>query len=522
MQPPRRIKYCTEAISRSSAREVVVVTLPYRTVLEDMRSHPLPPVRKWVSAIAVVLGLFFGVALLNPDLVRPVVFLALLPLVIGVGLLAPSGLLYGLVAWLVALGLLRRLFDTAAGATSHAGLGDPLLLVEPVIMLVLVAVAFRRGALGDRTRLANAVLVLCVLDVVEAVNPLQGGPLVGLAGLLFLLVPMLAFWVGRSLVDERILRRLFVLIAALAVIAVIYGLFQQYRGLPSWDEAWVLSSGYTALNVDGVIRAFGTFSSSAEYATFLAIGVIICGAGFTRRAVAPLAIVVGALLAYGVFYDSSRGVVVLGAAALAIMWSARRRLRPVPALLGGVVGIFLVLAVAGHFAPQLSTSPAGNSALAQHQLEGLANPFNPQDSTLDGHYSEMLRGLWSAVTDPLGHGTGSVTIASSRYGGTSQGTEVDPSNLGVALGIPGLLGYIVVAAVGLFTAYEVASRTRRWWALAALGLLVVTFLQWSNGGQYAVAWLPWLALGWADRTKSGSRTKELPLHEDHATTGSDS
>ena len=266
------------------------------------------------------------------------------------------------------------------------------------------------------------------------------------------------------------------MIAALGVSAVIYGLFQQYRGLPSWDEAWVLSSGYAALNVGGVIRAFGTFSSSAEYATFLAIGVIICAAGLTRRAVAPLAIVVGALLAYGVFYDSSRGIVVLGVAALAIMWSARRRLRPVPALIGGVVGIFLLLAVVGHFASQSPTATTGNSPLVQHQVQGLANPFNSQDSTLDFHFSEMLSGLRSTVTDPLGHGTGSVTIASSRYGGTAQGTEVDPSNFGVALGLPGLLGYIVVAAVGLYTAYEVAARKRRWWTLAALGLLVVTFL----------------------------------------------
>jgi hypothetical protein len=34
----------------------------------------------------------------------------------------------------------------------------------------------------------------------------------------------------------------------------------------------------------------------------------------------------------------------------------------------------------------------------------------------------------------------------------------------------------------------------------ALGLLVVMVLQWLNGGQYAVALLVWLTLGWLDRT----------------------
>ena len=151
------------------------MTLP--AALVDVRQRSRPHVLKWVGAIAVViLALALGAAVVHPDLVRPAVFLALVPLVIGVGVLAPSRLLYGLVVWLVALGLVRRLFDTTAGATSHAGLGDPLLLVEPVVMLVLVAVASQRGAFRERTRLANAVLVLNVLAVVEVLNPLTGQP----------------------------------------------------------------------------------------------------------------------------------------------------------------------------------------------------------------------------------------------------------------------------------------------------------------------------------------------------------
>jgi hypothetical protein len=111
----------------------------------------------------------------------------------------------------------------------------------------------------------------------------------------------------------------------------------------------------------------------------------------------------------------------------------------------------------------------------------------------------MVNGVQASITNPLGHGTGAVTLAASRYGGSAQGTEADPSNMGVALGLLGLISYLVVAAVGLWTTYRVAAHQRSWWALASLGLLLVTFLQWTNGGQYAVAWLPWLVLGWADR-----------------------
>jgi hypothetical protein len=396
------------------------------------------------------------------------------------------------------------LFDTTAPLT-HGGLGDPLLLVGPAIMTVLTVIAFQRGAFRARTRLANAVLVLTLLVVVEAVNPMQGGPLVGIGGWLFLLVPILAFWVGRSLVDDQLLQRLFIVIAGLAVGAVIYGLFQQDRGLPSWDQAWVNSFGYAALHVGTAIRAFGTFSAAAEYASFLGIGVVICAAGLTRRSTVPALVFVGGLLAYGLFYDSSRGILVLTVAALAIMWAARRGFQPVPALCTGIVGVFLLLALAGHLSPTESTPTTAQVALVQHQLQGLANPLNSKDSTLSGHFSETLNGLKSTIANPLGHGTGAVTLAATRYGGSAQATEVDPSNMGVALGLPGLITYLVVGSVGLWTAYRVAAERRAWWALAGLGILVVTLLQWTNGGQYAVAWLPWLILGWADQV-SGQHT----------------
>jgi hypothetical protein len=465
--------------------------------------EPLPIRHLLFPLVTVIVAGVFVLAFVHPSLIRPVLLIALIPLVAGVGLLAPSTLIYVLAVWLVALGLVRRLVDTTA-PSSLGGLGDPLLLVEPAVMIILLAVASQKGAFRHRTRLANAVLVLTVLAAVEIVNPLQGSPLVGIGGALFVLVPILAFWVGRALVDEQILRRLFQLVAVLALAAVAYGLFQQLRGLPSWDSAWVQTSGYAALNVGGVIRPFGTFSSAAEYATFLGIGLVIWAATFTKRAVFLVALAAACLLGYGIFYESSRGIVVLGVGALALMLAARLGLRPAFALAAGLLGLLALSFVAGHFASSSSAPAASNpgAALVQHQVQGLANPFSSQDSTLSGHFSEMVDGFRSALTVPVGHGTGSVTIAASRYGGSVKGTEVDPSNVGVALGLPGLAAYLVVVVVGLLKLYRTAAITRTWWTLAALGVVIATFLQWTNGGQYAVAWLPWLVLGWVDRTRN--------------------
>lgn len=455
---------------------------------------PLPPFVFLVAALGL------GAAVVHPELIRIVLLVALLPAIIGLGLWSPNGLLYGMVVWLVALGLLRRLIDTTATPTA-GGFGDPLLLVEPMIMVVLTSIAARKGAFRNRTRLAKAVFLLNILAVLEVVNPLQGSLLVGAAGLLFLLVPTLAFWIGRALIDDRILRRLFVLLGCLAVPSVLYGVYQQFVGFPSWDEAWVRlvsTTGYIALNVNGVVRSFGTFSASSEYVTFLAIGIVMCGAAMVKPSIAPGAIIVGGLLAFGVFYDSTRSVLLLTVLALALMVAARRGFRPTAALATGVVGVVLLFVLARAAVPTAPTAGA-SAALAAHQLGGLANPFNSQDSTVSIHFSEVTHGLISTLKVPFGHGTGSISLASTAFGGNSQGTELDPSNFGVALGIPGLVAYLIVVWRGFGESYRMAAKERTWWTLGALGLLAVTLFQWSNGGQYAVAWLPWLVLGWLDQ-----------------------
>jgi hypothetical protein len=204
-------------------------------------------------------------------------------------------------------------------------------------------------------------------------------------------------------------------------------------------------------------------------------------------------------------YESSRGVIVTLVLALGLTVAARRR---IPLVVGGVVGlVFLagLLLVASRYAPS-ATGASAASALAAHQLQGLADPLNPTSSTLGLHLSIAGQGLRSALVYPFGVGTGSVSLAATKFGGLAKGTELDPSNVAVALGIPGPVAYLVVLVLGLSGAYRLASRGRDALAVVALAVLVVTLFQWLNGGLYAVAFLPWLILGWVDRAGSGGST----------------
>jgi hypothetical protein len=125
--------------------------------------------------------------------------------------------------------------------------------------------------------------------------------------------------------------------------------------------------------------------------------------------------------------------------------------------------------------------------------------LNPNASTLRVHVDLVKDGLVSAYHEPLGLGVASVSLAGQRFASRVRVTEADPSNVAVALGIIGLVLYLVIVVEGFRRAFRVASRRRDPISLAAIGIMAVTFLAWLNGGEYAVAWLPWLALGWIDR-----------------------
>jgi hypothetical protein len=445
----------------------------------------------WPAGV-LACGVLLAGLLASPDTLRLALAGAFAALAIGLASKSPRMTLYCLLVWLTGLGCLRRLVS----GVSVAGSVDLLLVVGASAVAWLAIAAAERGAFGRRTRLSHAVLALTVLAFLEAFNPLQGSLLGGLSGLLFVLVPLLAFWAGRAFCDDRTLTIVVWLVALMAPLVALYGHFQTFQGFPSWDEAWVKESGYTALNVGGVIRPFGTFSSASEYVTFLAIGMIVWLSFGLRRSRLLVTALALTIVVPAMFLVSTRGTIFLSAAAIGLVAAARLRLSVWKAAAIAVVIVVGVPQLVGMVAP--SAGGGGQSALIAHQLEGLSDPFDEDSSTLTLHLSMVGDGLSQALSHPLGQGIGKVTIAGAKFGGESTNTEADPSNAAVSMGVVGLAAYGVVLTVGLWRAYKRAVERRDGLAFAALGVLVVTFLQWLNGGQYAVALLPWLVLGWLD------------------------
>jgi hypothetical protein len=61
---------------------------------------------------------------------------------------------------------------------------------------------------------------------------------------------------------------------------------------------------------------------------------------------------------------------------------------------------------------------------------------------------------------------------------------------------------------GFGQAYRLALRRRDTLAFISLAVVTLTFLQWLNGGQYSIAFLLWLTLGWIDRHANTQRRPE--------------
>jgi hypothetical protein len=425
---------------------------------------------------------------------------------------APRAAVVATFAFLPAMALVRRLLIDDAGWTSR----DPLLLVGPCVALLLLCRLFiveRRPLPSDLvSRLAMALLALAFLG---ALNPSGGGLRAGLAGLLFLGVPLVWYLVGRELAERPLVATVMKVAIFVAVANAAYGIVQSEIALPSWDARWVDVNGYYALLVGGAVRPFGTFSSATEYLMYLSAGVVFCVAMWraqrARRWLLPVPLLVAAL-----FIGSGRAALGLCALALIVMaglGSGRPRRAAAVVLAGLALVVFGAIVVA----PRVADS--GNP-LIRHQAAGLARPFDSRDSTLGIHWDLFRGGVEEGLRHPVGLGTGVTNLASGLgdsertrrevKAGVFQGranleTDIDVSNVFLSLGVVGGVLYLALIAAVLWRTASLYVRSRDPFALGVVGLLVATLGQWLAGGHYALSPLTWLLAGWAMHGTRASR-----------------
>lgn len=454
------------------------------------------------AAAAVLLSGLLGLAVaLAPGLLRTLTAFALALVFLALTFARPRAGILVLTGFFVSMTFLRRLLIEPAGWTSL----DPIVLVGPLVVGALLVRLFTL----DRRRLApdalsKLMVAVVVISLLEIPNPRGGGIAGGLGGVLLVVVPTLWFFVGRELASAKLTTRLLQLVVAFGLVEAAYGLLQTQIGFPSWDLDWFFVNGYSSLNVGDSVRAFGTFSSSAEYALFVgAAAAVAAAAAINRRWIAGLAL---PLLLVALFFSSSRGALVSSFTAMVVIVSLVPR-RPKFAVLIGLGAVVLSFGALTVFGSALSGSAGGSgNDLVTHQVDGITDPLNPGSSTLLTHLTLVVDGIVLGISHPFGSGTGATNQAGSKLSGTEgqQATEVDVSNAFVNLGLVGGLLYLVLVAGVLTSAF------RSYFAgvslmLPVIAVLIVTLGQWGTGGLYAIGPIVWLLAGYVVATGNGIR-----------------
>lgn len=480
----------------------------------------LPPLphRSSVNAAALAVGLTFFTSLLvvaGGAAIRLSAAFAVGLLLMTLARARPALGILATFVYLVFLALVRRLLLGVSDWTS----ADPLILVAPVVALILIAKAFaldRRPIAPDL--ISQVVLILLLMTFAQVFNPLGSGIGAGIAGLVFMAFPLFWFFPGREYLEDRDVERLMAIIVGLGVVVALYGLWQITIGHPPWDRAWLELpnvESFSSLDVGGEIRGFGTFSGFLEYGLFLgtALAVSVWFA-LQGKLVALLPV---PLLGAALVMSGHRQPLLFAFLAIAVMTGMRTG-RPRTALLvtvvAGALGVGLVMGASA------ALPDGGGNAFVGRQVQGLADPLNPNSSTLFIHVDLAWAGIKAGFKHPFGLGTAATNAAAgvgksdadqkldtdNTLGEGSASTDLDFSNDFVAYGFVGGLLYVGLLVGVLATAIRLYFRGTLI-MLPIVGVLLSNIGQWHSGGNYALSALVWMLIGVVAARASGDRAQ---------------
>jgi hypothetical protein len=468
------------------------------------------PQGRWLRVVLMGAGAISGLLLLSALIITGKVRLAV-AFVTGVVLVALAVkdirlAIVATLAYLVVMGDLRRLLIPVAGWSG----ADPLLIVGPGFAILLTAYLFASRTARFDTTLAPWILGLMAIMGLQILNPRQGGLMVGVAGALFYVVPLLWYWIGQTYATpEFIETALYRVVVPLGFLAAALGLYQVFFGYLPYQQTWFQCCGYTALGVSGIQAPISLFASSIEYAVFTVVVCMILWSRFLLKQ--DTAALLGLLpLFAAALLQGSRGPIAKCMVVAAALWAALGTDRRTWVLRGAIA-----VAVGGLGLVVMLTQVEGASAVqdnrrVEHRLQRQARGFtDPGNSTAGTHLGMMLSGVVDGVKRPLGEGLGSTTLAAQKFGSDSSpkgSTEVDISNMFVSNGLIGGLIFLAIVFITIKQSIQYWSQSRSLVALCIAGTLGITLLNWLAPGRYALTPFVWFLIGSLDRLYARERS----------------
>lgn len=341
---------------------------------------------------------------------------------------------------------------------------DFLMIIEDGVMAVLVLGTLLLAAL-NKDRFADGfskwVAAFFVWMLAKVFLGNYGSLLEGLYGFKFNGLYILFFFVGSHILrDPNDHGKALRMAGAFLVLSALWSLNQSLFGFTAFENAWINSITFTTLQIDGIVRPFGTYVSPAALSDgmlvlfFLGLYLAekpgwrrLAGLGITVLSSIPLLLATvrtswAAAVAGLGFY-----VVFIRIRKPSIRWSC-------VVLLAATMTFYLARSDSGsdHQNATLSRNLQGGQSkteiLITQRTAALANPL--QEYSVQKRISIWTEILYSSLKFPLGRGQGTHGYAHSYY----------MQILGEA-GYPGLLLFLIILGYGFRAGFRVLDRTSR-------------------------------------------------------------
>jgi hypothetical protein len=402
--------------------------------------------------------------------------------------------------FLCVLGLIRRQVAQLVGYAEQ----DPILLVGPAYAFFITAWHLFQTRLVLDRKSARLAAILAGIMVLQVFNPFQGGILIGLAGVLFYLVPLVWYFLGFGFRSPGLLTAVINTMMIVCVVSALYGLKQVYFGYSEAELVWQRFTGFAVEVSQKVQRPYSFFSSPAEFTHVLTIGFVLffCQLLAGKRfAVVPLAV-----LGMTTVLSGQRGAVVSLMGTSVLLWVIQSRQWQI----WGVrllMALAVLMLVGGWTITRLQTFQLSDSSseLVGHQIEGLTDPLGKK-STLGIHLNLVQEGMLRGITNPIGYGLGATShtsrLTDSKDKSDLYSAEFDVADMFVSLGVVGGVTYVLFLFQCIRKSLFSWTRNRDFEGLCILGCILVSLGQIAYGGQYFCAMFFWLALGAFDATRA--------------------
>jgi hypothetical protein len=246
-------------------------------------------------------------------------------------------------------------------------------------------------------------------------------------------------------------------------------------GLP---ENWILNTDEES----PVRRLVSTFLSPLATAYALVVTLLLLAASRPRR----WSVAVGLVLYVGLLWTHTRAAFIALAAGLVVLAWLRRSWTPAALAAASLVVSVAVVAVFPSIGPETTYTASELACLRQTAAaegEASQDPLSADESSTSSHLNALSDGIKAVARHPWGYGLGNSGVSASRSGVDVKAGESTYTELGVDLGVAGL-----VAFAGWLVALALALRRRSAWLTASVVAVAVLALQTDVIG------IPWLAV----------------------------